>query len=97
MSIPAWVLSCPQCKRDFGHSEIDLEKGRREIWGPLRSGNFLRVAVCSNAPTVGTPHSSSDFSFDIQHMWVDTSPHDHPSDDETDLSMIPNGPRGAFG
>jgi hypothetical protein len=57
--MPFWVLTCPQCKRDFGHSEIDLEKGRREIWASPPKPEFPEggsLLECPNCRTTSIFH-----------------------------------------
>jgi hypothetical protein len=50
--MPYWILKCPQCKKDFIHSEINMDKEQYGIW-PLPSkpefpegGSWLECLHC---------------------------------------------------
>jgi hypothetical protein len=50
--MPHWILKCPQCKKDFIHSEIDMEKQKYALWAlPSKpefpeGGSWLECANC---------------------------------------------------
>lgn len=49
--MPYWILKCPQCKKDFIHSEINMDKEPYGLWalpskpGFPEGGSWLKCAA----------------------------------------------------
>ena len=50
--MPYWILKCPQCKKDFVHSEINIDKEHYGLWAlPSKpefpeAGSWLECTNC---------------------------------------------------